>query len=147
MIKVGGSVWRFFHVYVRHSLLSLRIKFLTSFFGMKIAEGVKISLKANLDKTNPKGINLGKYTYIAFVVAILTHDMSRGIYKDVHLGENYFIGARSIILPGVTIENHSVIAAGSVVTKNIPPNSLNGGNPAKFIRNINTSKLGVLVET
>ncbi len=47
-----------------------------------------------------------------------------------------FIGARSIILKGVTIGEKSVIGAGSVVTKNVPDGEIWGGNPAKFIRKI-----------
>jgi len=50
--------------------------------------------------------------------------------------EDVFIGTRCIITKGVTIESRSIIAAGSVVTKNIPPDEIWGGNPAKFIKNI-----------
>jgi len=48
-----------------------------------------------------------------------------------------WIGMNSIILKGVTIEKGSVVAAGSVVTKDVPPDTLVGGNPAKIIRKIN----------
>ena len=51
----------------------------------------------------------------------------------VIIKENVWIGARAIILPGVTIEANSIIGAGSVVTKNIPLNSICAGNPAKLI--------------
>ena len=44
------------------------------------------------------------------------------------------IGVRSIVLPGVTIGDHCVVAAGSVVTKNAPPNSLVAGNPAVVVK-------------
>lgn len=51
--------------------------------------------------------------------------------------EDYvFIGARSIILKGVTIGEKSIVAAGSVVVKNIPSGEMWGGNPAKFIKKI-----------
>ena len=56
--------------------------------------------------------------------------------KEVHIGRNVFIGARSIILKGVKIGDNSVIGAGSVVVTNIPPNSIYAGNPARFIKNI-----------
>ncbi|MCD7820087.1 MAG: acyltransferase, partial [Lachnospiraceae bacterium] len=52
----------------------------------------------------------------------------------IHIGEGAFIGARCIILKGVSIGRHSVIGAGSVVTKNVPDNEIWGGNPAIFIR-------------
>lgn len=54
----------------------------------------------------------------------------------VIIEDNAFIGARSIILKGVTIGANSIIGAGSVVTKSIPANEIWAGNPAKFIRKI-----------
>lgn len=52
---------------------------------------------------------------------------------EVKIGSNVFVGAGSIILPGVTIGDRVVIGAGSVVTKDIPDNSVAVGNPAKVI--------------
>ncbi|MDP3830862.1 MAG: acyltransferase [Ignavibacteriaceae bacterium] len=56
--------------------------------------------------------------------------------KPIEIGNDVFIGGNSIILKGVTIGDGSIIAAGSVVTKSIPPNEIWGGNPIKFIRKI-----------
>ncbi|WP_262710533.1 acyltransferase [Dinghuibacter silviterrae] len=53
----------------------------------------------------------------------------------VKIGDNVFIGMDSIILKGVTIGSNVVVAAGSVVARDIPDNQIWGGNPAKFIRN------------
>ena len=53
---------------------------------------------------------------------------------SVDIGDNVFIGARSIILKGVTIGNNSVIGAGSVVSSNIPANAVAAGNPCKVVR-------------
>lgn len=53
--------------------------------------------------------------------------------EKVILGDDVWIGARAIILPNITVGKGSIIAAGSVVTKNIPPYTVVGGNPAKFI--------------
>jgi len=54
----------------------------------------------------------------------------------VILGDDIWIGANAVVLPGVTIGNHSVVAAGAVVTKDVPPHSLVAGVPAKIIRQI-----------
>ena len=56
--------------------------------------------------------------------------------KPVHIGRNAWIGAGATILPGVTISDNAVVAAGAVVTKDVAPNTIVGGNPAKFIKEI-----------
>ena len=63
---------------------------------------------------------------------------SRGLQynRDVHIGENAWIGAGVIILPGVSIGRNAVIGAGSVVTKDIPDNVVAVGNPCKVLREI-----------
>ena len=54
---------------------------------------------------------------------------------EIIIGDNCFIGARAIILPGVTLGNECVVAAVAVVTKSYPSGSVLGGNPAKLIGN------------
>lgn len=54
----------------------------------------------------------------------------------IHIGDYVFIGARCIIGKGVTIGDKSIVAAGSVVTRDIPAGEIWGGNPAKFIKKI-----------
>lgn len=56
--------------------------------------------------------------------------------KPVTIGDNVWIGGRSIINPGVTIGDNAVIGSGAVVTKDVPANTVVGGNPAKFIKEI-----------
>lgn len=56
--------------------------------------------------------------------------------NPVTIGDDIWIGANAVILPGVSIGNHSVVAAGAVVTKDVPPHSLVAGVPAKIIRQI-----------
>ena len=73
------------------------------------------------------------------VPGILHHELSRkhcetDIEKDVIVEEDVWIGARVILLPGVTIGRGSTIAAGSVVTKDIPPYCVAGGVPARVIK-------------
>ena len=57
------------------------------------------------------------------------------ITAPVVIGNNVWIGDRVIILPGVHIGNGTIIGAGSVVTRDIPPNSVAAGNPAKVLKN------------
>jgi maltose O-acetyltransferase len=52
----------------------------------------------------------------------------------IHIGDDVWIGARVIILPGVNIGSHCIIGAGSVVTKDVPDYAIVGGVPAKIIR-------------
>jgi len=52
------------------------------------------------------------------------------------LGKNVWIGSNAAILPGVTIEDGAVVAAGAVVAKNVPPNAVVGGVPARIIKHI-----------
>ena len=56
--------------------------------------------------------------------------------KDVHIGENVWIGANVVIVPGVHIGKNSVIGAGSVVTKDVPENVVAVGNPCRVLREI-----------
>lgn len=63
-------------------------------------------------------------------------DQKCKVNSPVIIEDNVFIGARSIILKGVTIGRNSIVGAGSVVTKSILSNQIWGGNPAKFLRNI-----------
>jgi serine acetyltransferase len=64
----------------------------------------------------------------------------------VKIGSYVFIGYGAIILPNVTIGNGSLVGAGSVVTKDIPPFTVAVGNPAKIIRNRNLAALDIMIE-
>ena len=56
--------------------------------------------------------------------------------RDVHIGENVWIGAGVVIVPGISIGDNSVIGAGSIVVKDIPANVVAVGNPCRVIREI-----------
>ena len=56
--------------------------------------------------------------------------------KPVVIEDDIWIGANAVILPGVTIGHHTVVAAGAVVTKDVPPHSLVAGVPAKIIKQL-----------
>lgn len=64
------------------------------------------------------------------------HDHALLVCKPVHICRNAWIGAGATILPGVTVGENAVVAAGAVVTKDVAPNTIVGGNPARFIKNV-----------
>jgi len=115
---------------------------------MDIHPDTQISLKAHLDRTNPRGIHIGEGTLVAFGAVILSHDLARVIHSDTYIGKNCFIGAHSIILPGIRVGDSSIVAIGSVVTRDVAPNTLVAGNPARVIKtDIRTLKWGILEES
>jgi len=61
----------------------------------------------------------------------------KDIVKETKIEDQAWIGANCVVVPGVIIGKHAVVAAGSVVTKDVPPFSIVGGNPAKLIRQYN----------
>lgn len=133
-MKLWGVLSDFIPNYYRH------------FLKMDIGRNVVIARTATLDKNvNPHGIHIGDNTWILREAIILAHDQCRGEKGkgkmfDTYIGKNCVIGVRSIILPGVSIGDHCVVAAGAVVTKSSPPNSVLAGNPARVI------KTGITVE-
>lgn len=103
-------------------------------FGMDIHRTAQFSLSVKFDKTNPRGVHVGAHSYIAFDVALLTHDLTRGVRRHTIIGKNCFVGARSILMPGVTVGDGSIVGAGSVVTTDVPPGAIAAGNPARVIK-------------
>lgn len=107
--------------------------------GVKIGEGCKIQSEVMIDYSHYWLIEIGNNVTLAPRVHILAHDASTkyelGYTKLglVKIEDNVFIGAGSIILPGVTIGVNSIIGAGSVVTKSIPQGVVAAGSPAKVI--------------
>ncbi len=91
------------------------------------------------------GITIGKNSVIAggCLIMSMNHNYESrtkvpfdetAIHQSVEIGENCWIGARSMICPGVKIEDGVVVAMGSVVTKSVPKGAIVGGNPAKIIK-------------
>jgi maltose O-acetyltransferase len=92
----------------------------------------------------PYLVSVGDNVTFSSQVALLTHDNSvtkiikrkTDVFGKINIGNNNFIGFRVTILPGVTLGDNVICAAGSVVTKSFCDNVIIGGNPAKIIRSI-----------
>ncbi len=120
--------------------------------GVKVGKNCRIITK--LFGTEPWLVSIGDNCTVARGVMFLTHDGSTWLIKDekgrrysyhpIEIGNNVMIGVNCIIMPGVKIEDNVIVAAGSVVTKSIPQNSIVGGNPAKIIGDFDVHKARVL---
>ena len=121
------------YYFIRNSIMRMRW-WRFRLMGMDVDKTAKISPYARLDHTYPKGVHIGKFSYVTAGSLLLTHDFSRKIHTDTWIGEYCFIGMDAIVLPGIRIGDHSVVGAGSVVTKDVPPHTIVAGNPAKIIK-------------
>ena len=114
--------------------------------GVKIGENVKFRYPKHtkIDLTRPSLIEIGNYVDINDNFTIMTHDFGtyvfRNLYNDfvassgrVKIGNNVYIGRDVTILKGVTIGDNCIIGLGSIVTKDIPDNSVAVGAPCKVI--------------
>lgn len=107
--------------------------------------------------SEPWIITLGDNVYITNKVAFITHDGGTLLFrneipdleitKPIVVGNNVYIGNDAIILPGVTIGSNVVIAAGTIVTKNVPDNVVFGGVPGKVIKTIEEYKEKITKES
>lgn len=112
-------------------------------FGKNIRVGKNVFINHACTFMDRGGITLGDNVFIAPKVCLITEnhcvEPSRRrtlVSKPIAIGNNVWIGAGAIVLPGVTIGDNSVVGAGSVVTKSLPANAVAAGNPAKIIRSI-----------
>ena len=112
-------------------------------YGNKISFGDRVYLNINCTLLDGGNIYIGDDALIGPNVQILTinHPLpskqrlnKTNLAKDVSIGNNVWIGAGAIILPGVNIADDVVVGAGSVVTKDLSNNCLYAGNPAVKIR-------------
>lgn len=96
--------------------------------------------------TEPWLITLGDNVHITDGVKFITHDGGTlilrhkmpdiEITKQITIGSNVYIGVNVVILPGVNIGDNCIVGAGSIVTKDIPSNSVYAGVPARFIKSL-----------
>lgn len=112
-IELGDNVWIGDHFYAKASA------------DIKISSGTIISRNVEIWTAN--------HNYDSDDLSAVPYDR-RMIAKPVTVGENVWIGTHVLILPGVTVGEGAVIGAGSVVTKDVPPCAVVGGNPAKVLK-------------
>lgn len=104
--------------------------------GIEIGNGTILSHEIQIFARN--------HNYNSDDLRLLPYD-ERDINKKVKIGNNVWIGARSTIMPGVTIGDGAVVGAASVVTKDVPRGAVVGGNPAKIVKYRNMQKYNELV--
>ena len=124
--------------------------------GVKMHGKVYFYGKPNLS-TEPWMISFGDNVHIAKNVDFITHDgglvilrkdfPDLEISKPIKVGSDVYFGINCIILPGVTIGNRVIVAAGSIVTKSIPDNSVVAGVPAKIIKTVDEYQEKVLKDS
>jgi len=117
--------------------------------GLQIAEDCRLMGFPDFG-SEPYLISIGNHVTIASGVRFITHDGGTIVFRSlpkyqnvikygrITIHDNCFIGTRVLLLPNVEIGPNSVVAAGAVVTKSVPPNCVVGGNPAKFMKTIST---------
>lgn len=111
--------------------------------GINIRIGKNVFINSGCCFQDHAGIDIGDGTLIGHqvVIATLNHDLNPERRADmtpgrVRIGKNVWIGAHATILPGVTIGNNAVVAAGAVVVKDVEANTVVAGVPAKKIKDI-----------
>lgn len=115
-------------------------------FGRNIRVGKNFFMNQACTFMDRGGITIGDDVFIAPKVCLTTinHDFNpynrqATFCKPIVIKDRVWIGINVTICPGVTIGENSVIAAGSVVTKDVPPNVIVGGNPARVLKELDTN--------
>ncbi len=107
-----------------------------TFLRMEVGEHTAVALMVMMDIMFPELIKIGSNCVIGYNTTILAHEYLVDEYRlgEVKIGDRVLVGANSTILPGVVIGDGAIVAAGTVVHKNVPPGAFVGGNPMQIIR-------------
>lgn len=113
-----------------------------------VSFGNRVDVGENVVIRGGGGVSIGDNVLIAAGAAIISQGhpivpprWNSVISNEVRIGDEVWIGANAIILPGVTVGDRSIIAAGAVVTQDVPPSCTVAGVPARVIRIIDSSNL------
>lgn len=110
--------------------------------GSRVKHGKCFYSNSLIDTLFPELIEIGDNFISAPGSIILAHDASTFLFTDKYraqktiIGNNVFLGANSVILPGITIGDNVIVGSGCVVTKDIPSDSVVAGNPGKIIGSV-----------
>ncbi|HET7224154.1 MAG TPA: DapH/DapD/GlmU-related protein [Candidatus Eisenbacteria bacterium] len=115
--------------------------------GVRVGHHVFIGLDTWLDDQFPELITIEDDVTISFRVTVVVHDDAKrmdrteagagnGTVAPVRLQRGCYVGAGALLLPGVTVGPRAVVAAGAVVTRNVPPDTVAAGVPARVIKSI-----------
>lgn len=112
-------------------------------FGKNITIGKDVFINSGCHFQDQGGITIGDGTLVGHnvVLATINHDLNpskkrKNHYAPVRIGNHVWIGSNATVLPGVTIGDWAVVAAGAVVTKDVPAMTVVGGVPAKILKTI-----------
>lgn len=115
----------------------------TTDFGRNTRFGVRVFINSGCRFQDQGGIDIGDDALIGHnaVITTLNHDLDPTTRADMHpapvrIGRGAWLGANVTILPGVTIGDGAVVGAGSVVTKDVAPNAVVVGSPARKVREV-----------
>lgn len=110
-------------------------------YGRNIKIGKNVWIQQGCTFFDRGGIEIGDDTFIAPKVNLVTlnhvinpYERSTTVAKPIKIGKRVWIGIAATVLQGVTIGDNSIVAAGAVVTRDVPSNTVVGGNPAKVIK-------------
>lgn len=136
-IQSGTKIWHFSHIR-ENTKIGKNVTIGQNVYideGVAIGDGTKIQNNVSVYK----GVSVGRYVFIGPGV-VFTNDLypvsevwSEDLIMLTFIEDYVSLGANSTILPGITIGMYSIVGAGSVVTKNIPPHCKVFGNPAKIV--------------
>ena len=140
--------WAFFKTYYIHCRAN-RVEYLR-FLGTRIGKRCSIYTDPHNFGTEPWLIEIGDDVTLGQGVLLITHDGASRLFRDrlpgmnpfgnrfgtIVIRDNCFVGNNAILLPDIEIGPDSVIGAGSVVTKTVPPRTIVAGNPARPIKTL-----------